>query len=130
MFTVIFSFLRVYWQTTLIASAILSVLGAFSLQHIEIAHLRRQLLECHGENITLEHSNEALLASIASQNKAIENLQSATQSKINLASQALIIARKKAQYYAARARTIQLQQSSKDECTDLRRLINDFSAVK
>jgi len=126
MLTLILSFLKTHWQTTLITSLFFSVVAAFSLQRFEIDHLKGRLAECKGENITLENSNRALIVSIGDQNAAIVSLQMAVKHNRITAAHAYAAAQAYAVFYHRRADAIKGQPESQDDCTGLRKLVDDF----
>jgi hypothetical protein len=128
MLTAVLAFLKSHWQTALIASAILSVIATISLQHLEIVHAEGKLARCHAENVTLEDSNRALLASIQRQNAAITSLEASAQSRKAAAARALAAARLSAGRHDLAAQRIEGRQALHDECDAMKKLVNDFIA--
>ncbi len=126
MITVVLSFLKSHWQATLIASLILSISATIAFQHLEVRHLSKALAQCHAENSALENSNKALIVSIEDQNEAIASLQSRAESKKANATHVLALAHREAGQHAFRAKRIETQSASKDECAGLKNMMNGF----
>lgn len=112
--------------TGLITTAVLSVFATISLQHFEIRRLGDKLTQCHAENVTLEDSNRALLATIQNQNEAIASLEAQTKAKKAEAARAVTVAKAHAARYSLAAKSIEGQTEQGDECEGLKKLVNDF----
>jgi hypothetical protein len=130
MLAIILSFLKSHWQTSLIAAGVLAVITTLSVQHLEIGHLKRELSACHAESVTLEDSNQRLVAAIGEQNDAITALKAAGVAKKNAGARALAVAKQRAGEYMAAAKHIEAAPVSSDDCDDLRRLIDNYTGSK
>jgi len=126
MLTLIIDALRAHWLGAVIGTSIFAVFATVSLQRFEITHLKKQTELCRLENMALENANKALASSIEIQNAAIAAWQTKVALKAKKAAAALVQAYADAKKFEERAKRIEAEKFSGNECTDVKQLVDEY----